>query len=711
MPSQEDYLDNLLKDMSGDKVSEDVVAEDKVWEDVESEEKAPEDIASEDKVWEDAESEEKAPEDIASENKAWEDAESEDEVFGNMAEELPEKQMQGADSAPDSAPEEYIDADTVGDLTEEEIERLLSAGTETAEELSDVSDMELSDEDVMKLLQESDDSNLQDIQELLEKADNNVAVDDSIADLLQEAPEEDLEAKILGDEEEALAAAGKKSEHERKEQARARRREKKEQAAAKKAEKKAEREAAKAAQKSRRDRERNQQQPEDWDSPTEEGTDEKLLDDMAVLDSIVSQASGTGQGDGIATEDIGTTRESEKTPSGEDPIDIFAADARDGAMPEEPGEGKDASDTEDDGLGFDLDSLFGGGDDSLLGGEGGSDFGFPDFAEPGDEGASAAGTDGIFEEEGTGLQELSGEKKGFFSRIMDYLTEEEDEEEEENENIRLSQENKDILKDLDKEEKDGKKKKRKKGKNEKKSKEKEEPEKKAKPKRKPKVRKEPKKQPRETLTVHDRRLSFKKVLPVVLVGISLGVLLFVFINAAADYTDKREARAAYYEGDYQTCYQNLFGKELDETESVMFGKSESILYIRLWLREYEMFAEEGSRVEALDSLIQTVDSYPELYAYAAQWNAEEEVAAGYAAILNILSQEFGLTEAEAKEIAAERSDVTYTRMVTAIAQGKAFGSWNQPEPSPEPEMPPEDTMEDKLPEEDELGQDTFIVNQ
>lgn len=134
---------------------------------------------------------------------------------------------------------------------------------------------------------------------------------------------------------------------------------------------------------------------------------------MAVLDSIVSQASGTGQGDGIATEDIGTTRESEKTPSGEDPIDIFAADARDGAMPEEPGEGKDASDTEDDGLGFDLDSLFGGGDDSLLGGEGGSDFGFPDFAEPGDEGASAAGTDGILRKRERDCRSFPGRRRAF----------------------------------------------------------------------------------------------------------------------------------------------------------------------------------------------------------------------------------------------------------------------------------------------------------
>ncbi len=60
-------------------------------------------------------------------------------------------------------------------------------------------------------------------------------------------------------------------------------------------------------------------------------------------------------------------------------------------------------------------------------------------------------------------------------------------------------------------------------------------------------------------------------------------------NFLADYTAKRSGREAYYAGDYQTCYQNLMGKELDETEQVMYSQSESILTIRMWLREYEVF--------------------------------------------------------------------------------------------------------------------------
>ena len=125
-----------------------------------------------------------------------------------------------------------------------------------------------------------------------------------------------------------------------------------------------------------------------------------------------------------------------------------------------------------------------------------------------------------------------------------------------------------------------------------------------------------------------------------------------------------------------------------------------------------MFSEEGSEVEALDSLIQTVSDYPKLYAYASQWNAEEEVAAGYAVILNILSDKYGLTENEALQIAAEPNDVEYTRIVTDIARGKTYEMVEESENEELSNQPEEteETMKDILPEEEELGNDTFIDN-
>lgn len=619
---------------------------------------------------------------------------SQEDYLDNLLKDMTAKEeKQEEDSVPEQG--NSVDLDSVSNMTEEEIEQLLSAGAQPEEDtLFGVSDMELPDEDVLKMLEESNDSDLQEIQELLEKSDRNEAVDDSIEDLLREpAEEENPEAKILGEsEDEGISAAEdkRKAALEKKKLARAKREEKKMQAAEKRAKKKAEKEAVREAKKQAR---------EAKVAAREAKSDEKMtkstenLFDTSVLDSIVADADK-------ATADSNDAEELPPEAFVEEPVDVFAEEI------DEPASEENEPEEAEDNLGIDLGSLFGEEDAEGSLSEEGEDSDFPDFVALDADEADALIPN---HDEELAFDAAPKEKKGLFSKILDFLTEED--EEEENEDIKLSRENRDILNEMDNEAEEGK---GKKGKKAKKAKEKKEkPEKEPKPKKAPKPKKE--KPPKEVPLFPEKKLSLKKVIPVILIGISVGVLLFVFVNSAADFSDRKEARTAFYEGDYQTCYQNLFGKELDETESIMFGKSESILYIRLWIREYEMFAEEGSETEALDSLIQTVASYPDLYEYANQWNAGSEVAAGYAVVLNILADKYGLTESEAIEIAEEPDDVEYTKMVTAIAEGKSLDSWNEaelpalPEESQEPEES-EESMQDILPEENELGKDTFIDN-
>ena len=622
MPSQEDYLDNLLKDIGHEEQEAQPVQE------------------------------------------AVPQSDENNENVGKAA----DRQAPGLEEA--------------SDMSEDEIEQLLSGGLDASRlendqaeeennELFHASDMDLSDEDVLKMLAESDDDDMQEIHSLLNKSDNHEPVED-----IAEEPEPEEERNALLGGAEAAPVADKREERAKakKERAEAKKR-RKEELAAKRTEKK----AAKKAKKESAKQTKNEQQEQD--------TAENLFD-TDVLDSIVSKADMTGKGEDEAVPNADIIGEVSE-PS---PVDEFAevTPEETSALDEIAPKGNGASD-----LGLDMGNLFGDtdADDSLLNGLGGGvDSDFSDLLSMNDE------PEAVQREEKPEKKGKPKVKKGLFTRMLDFFTEEEEEDSENgNENLNLSDENKGIIKDLDKEsDKKKKNKKAKKAAGEKKEKEKKKQEKK--PKKQPKPKKE--KPPKEIPLVTDRKLSFKKVLPVVLVGVSVGVLLFVFINSAADYADKREARAAYYAGDYQTCYLSLFGKDLDETESVMYGKSESILYIRLWIREFEMFAREGDMVRALDSLIQTVDRYPQLYEYANQWNAGAEVAAGYATILNYLSANFGLTESQAQQIADEKKDIDYTRIVTAIANGKSFEEWNAPE-----------TPVDETPEEEELGTDTFIDNQ
>ena len=296
--------------------------------------------------------------------------------------------------------------------------------------------------------------------------------------------------------------------------------------------------------------------------------------------------------------------------------------------------------------------------------------------------------------------EQKKEKKGFFAKLLDLFTEE-DEEEEENDQLKLSDENKQILEEMDKNGKNGKKK-----------------EKKQKKEKKPKKEKQPKKPKKEkpkkeaALAAPEKKLSPKKIIPIVVVCISLGAVILIVGNFLTEYMSKKSGREAYYAGDYQTCYQNLFGRELNETEQVMYSKSESILTIRMWLREYEVFVNEGSELEALDSLLQAVHDYPSLLDYATQWNVQDEVTSAFGEILNILSEKYQLSQEEAQAIADISDNVEYTKNVMLVLQKLGLGSWEFPDttqtvtavnPAQNTENLPEE-LPDPLPEEKEIQQ-------
>lgn len=296
--------------------------------------------------------------------------------------------------------------------------------------------------------------------------------------------------------------------------------------------------------------------------------------------------------------------------------------------------------------------------------------------------------------------EQKKEKKGFFAKLLDLFTEE-DEEEEESDQLKLSDENKQILEEMDKNGKNGKKK-----------------EKKQKKEKRPKKEKQPKKPKKEkpkkeaAPAVPEKKLSPKKIIPIVVVCISLGAVILIVGNFLTEYISKKSGREAYYAGDYQTCYQNLFGRELNETEQVMYSKSESILTIRMWLREYEVFVNEGSELEALDSLLQAVHDYPTLLDYATQWNVQDEVISAFEEILNILSEKYQLSQEEAQAIADISDNVEYTKNVMLVLKKLGLGSWEFPDtaqtvtavnPAQNTENLPEE-LPDPLPEEKEIQQ-------
>lgn len=682
MPSQEEYLDNLLNDVvasqsAGEKTKQETVEPDIAEpETVEPEVMEPEFVAPET-----AESEVHEPESMEP------DITDQDVI-------TPQMTAMDFDSP--------IEVEDTMDMSEDEIEKLLNRSQQESEaqaaepaeaETKGTSDGNMADnteagnvDDLLGLLNSSDDADLKDIHDMLDKSDRNEAVDDDIISLLQGIPDDDT---VSANGEEVDSAHEKDTsdiedlltddaEHplSKKEQKAELRRKKKEEKAAKKQALKEEKAAKKAAR-------------------------------------IAAKQGAAGESDTAPGAEADTEESAVLTGN---------ADLQ--------GETDSQGKTDEDIDMGDIDELLG------LANQGVFDAGESDSnsTAPADEDLAQASTVSAGEHKAALVDAMTAEnkpakKKGFFAKILDALTEEDEEEEpqKENEDIQLSEENKNIIEELDK----NKKKKKKKGKKNAEAAETPEGEEGEEAAEKPKKAKRKKKEKapkteEETEQPKGSRLSIKKVLPILLVCLTFGACVVVLANISGEYAVKKEGRKAFYDGDYQTCYQNLYGKDLTESEQVMFSKSESILCIRLWLREYEMFAEEGKRAEALDSLIQSVHSYPDLHGYAQQWNAGTEVELMYQQLLDILSQQYNLTEEQALEIAAVKKDVDYSIRVYAIANGEAYGSWDnlQPNPSNGAGLPAGDAangdsaaqdssaevLQDALPGEEDFGNAPFIDN-
>ena len=620
MPSQEEYLDNLLKGIENEDTEEPEVTED-----VEESTEAPE-TPETPEVQEHVE--ESAPQiDMSDMDDLLQSALS--------AQKEGETDTAASEETQQTAENTTIHPEETANMSEDEIDRLLQKSKEQSEDAPAQENTDTND-DLIKMLENADEEGLSDI---LDQVTPETAQTENV----EKQPEEDN---------------GKRRK--------------------KKKEKKVKEKKTKEKKPGFFDRFKKKPKEEQENAPDGEETvqttaeetaseiPEAVPDDLADLADLTSLTGNAGSADdtdnttAAVPENMENNAENSETGGLDDGLDALLA----GAFPEQ----SNATDNNASGE--------------------------PESADVMDI-LKAAGADIVDE------PEQKKEKKGFFARLLDLFTEE-DEEEAEADQLQLSDENKKILEEMDK---GGKKKK---GKKEKKPKKEKQP----KPKKPAKEKKKKEKPEKEEIpAAPGKKLSPKKIIPIVVVCISLGAVILLVGNFLTDYMAKRSGREAYYAGDYQTCYQNLSGKELDETEQVMYGQSESILTIRMWLREYEVFVNEGSELEALDSLLQAVRDYPTLLNYATQWNAQNEVSSAYQDILNILLQKYQLSQEEAENLAAVSDNVEYTKNVMLILQKLGLESWDFPAgtaleetPAPNTEEAPTTQLPDPLPEEKEIQQ-------
>ena len=245
--------------------------------------------------------------------------------------------------------------------------------------------------------------------------------------------------------------------------------------------------------------------------------------------------------------------------------------------------------------------------------------------------------------------EAGPKKPGFLSKLLSlFIKKSKDKEDSESKEVLdispeegedISQENLDILKSLDEAEQEGKKKEKKR----REKKEKKPKEEKEKKKREPRE-KRPKK---EKVPDNSPKIPGKLIMIFVGLGVSVVVLITLGQTALGYRMSLSNARAAYSAGNYFAAYEDLMGVNLKEDDQDLFRKSRLLGDLQKRSREYQVLMTNEKYPLVLDSLVIGVARYEENYEEAKSLGIEEEYKALGENLVQLLSDQFGVSREDA----------------------------------------------------------------
>lgn len=318
-------------------------------------------------------------------------------------------------------------------------------------------------------------------------------------------------------------------------------------------------------------------------------------------------------------------------------------------------------------------------------------------------------------------------KAGFFARLLGALTEEVPDDGVVPEQLEtgVTDENAQILSELDSEDKGKKKKKKKKDKKGKGTKEQPETQGderdireksedededggnkgKDKKKKKPKKEKKPKEKKEKAPEKPAKKLPKKRVRNTFILCLSILAAVILLSFFATDSLSKKNARYAFDNQDYDTAYSELYGMDLNDSDNEIYQKSKIILMLDRKLSSYENYMQLGMKTEALNALLEGYDLYPSVMAKAQELGVSDKVLCSYNTIISKLA-EFGVSEADAEEINSYTSSVKYNKRLLSIVNNTPFeysgDSYSQENESVESSENIVNTVEDILPEEEDF---------
>ncbi len=256
-------------------------------------------------------------------------------------------------------------------------------------------------------------------------------------------------------------------------------------------------------------------------------------------------------------------------------------------------------------------------------------------------------------------------KQGLFSKLMAALFTEEEEDSAavpEASATKLSDENAAILSELDAEDDQKGKKKKEKKKKEKKPKE-------EKPKKEKKVR--PKKEKKPAEPDDSRHIPKRYISRTIILALSILVVLLLLGTILPGLMNMSAARKAYYDKDYKTAFLTMYGKELNDSDKLLYQRARLLVMLDRKYESYEHYFAMGMKREALDALLQGLKRYDELEVNIKAMDIETEALGIRLKMLDALSDTFGVGEAEAMTT-LKYSQADYTGKLEAVISGVTY---------------------------------------
>ena len=220
----------------------------------------------------------------------------------------------------------------------------------------------------------------------------------------------------------------------------------------------------------------------------------------------------------------------------------------------------------------------------------------------------------------------------------------------------LTEENSQVLKELNEEDAQAA---------EKKKKKKKKPKKEKKPKKAPKPKK-PKKAPEPPQGPPPKRIPPKRIILVGVFAVTFGILVYLPSEVFPEPLVVKQAKSSYKKGEYWNTYKDLYGKAavLTKDQQEEFKKAEVISRMQRYYDEYADYSSVvGKEPEALNALIKGVGRYDEIYKEAKETGdpkVEEEVSNTYDDLVTALQDDYHLTDDLAKQLYAIEDPIEYT---------------------------------------------------